>query len=193
MRQVVVIVMVGWFATVNYSRGESLHEEKLGGLPARLMSAKSVAEMDQIADEALGQKAAFEGGLINLLTSDSRRDQKIRACYLLGYFRAVSAVNVLGANFTLTTGPRHDIDKIPRFGPYPCLEALAYIGKPAEGKLVELLKSTADKVLRHNILDSIIYIEKRHAPAVLRDELGQAKTVEAERLREALRELGEQR
>lgn len=160
-------------------------------IPGRLAAATSVSEMDRISDEAVKQRRILLEGLVRLLQSSAQQEQKARVCYILGQFRAEGAINALSESFFVTTGPAHDIERIPRFGSYPCIEALGYIGKPAEAKILELLKSTEDSSLRRDLLSALIYIERHHTPALLREELNSAKDAEAARLRDALREFGE--
>jgi hypothetical protein len=87
------------------------------------------------------------------------REAKIRACFLIGEIRNPRATNVLIENILVTADVPTHYTRIPLWGPYPCQDALAKIGKPAEWRLIQLLSGTESNEMKAGALKVIQHIE----------------------------------
>lgn len=176
--------------TLPPSAGASFADDcRLLSLATQLEKASSRAELDTAVREALKQRSDFTSRLIYILGSEAPSDVKIRACAILGYYREERAIQALVKLVALEAPIPTEIDKIPLWLRYPCMEALAGIGKPAEAELVRLLMSTEREDLRGALLGKLIFIERERTADILREALNGARREEAARLEEALASL----
>jgi hypothetical protein len=188
-----MLLILGWIHDVPLRCSETVTE--LANLPTlanRLEQARSAEEMDRLARSAAEQRDLFAGRLIMLLRTSNSIDLKVRACYLVGEFRAERAVNEVIKNIGLTV-ERGDTDRIPLWSRHPCVDALAYIGKPAERTLLQFIAGNDKKELQALALEALVYINGfKHTPSILEDALQGASSLEGTRLRQALEELRHQ-
>jgi hypothetical protein len=189
-RIVMMLFLLGWIHEAPLRCTEkTIEAEDLPTLADKLEQAKSVEEMDRLARSAAEQRDLFVGRLIVLLRTSNLVDAKVRACYLLGEFKAERAVFEVIKNIGLTV-ERGDTDKIPLWSRHPCVDALSHIGKPAERVLIRFIASNEKKDLQALALDALVYINGfKRTPSILEDALQDASGLEATRLRQALEEL----
>jgi hypothetical protein len=177
-----------------YSEGGdlALKEKSLGILAEHLATAKTPAEMDDLTNAAVEQRIELMGQLAGLLRSSASSELKTRACFLLGFYRAERAIDELVDNIDLEVDVTGEQSKIRQWGRFPCAEALAYIGAPAQEKLVRLLASSDEKVARQQALEALTFIHKKDVVTVLQEALGRLQGEEARRVREAIGEIKKQ-
>jgi hypothetical protein len=152
-----------------------------------LRGAGSEAEMDR----AVGQFAEAHSALVHevggLLTETKTPGLKVRACFVLGMTRSPQAVGYLIENIAVQADVPERYTSLPLWGRYPCQEALARIGKPAERSLFAVLSRSGDVELRASILKVLELIEgRRGAVLVLEEALERAEGDERKSLEAAL-------
>ena len=167
-------------------------EKDLVALGIRLGEASSAKEMDVLARSAAEQRSLFVGRLIKLLQTSGSKDAKIRACYLLGEFRAERAVDEVLKHIDLKAEAQEDAGKISLWSLYPCVDALSHIGKPAEKAILELISTSDKKESRDLALRALVHIEGRKvARVILEEQLSRASAGAADRLKAALKDFKE--
>ena len=182
-----VVLWLASLATQGASTCVDCNDRELVDAIARLEVAQTPVEFDAITEAAELERIAFINRLGRLLEMSTSNDKKIRLCYLLGFYRGEGEVGqlMLNAGVRAPRGP-DEFGKIPRWREFPCIEALAAIGRPAEGKLVQLVASHASADVRDAALKAMFWIKGACAADVLRKALEEADEPEAQRLREAV-------
>ena len=111
-------------------------------------------------------------GLLKSPTASN--DTKCAAAYILGRERLAEGVPVLVANMLLHAPIQLD-SKLPLWGEYPAVQALANIGTPAVGPMLQNLRSSDDAKTRELSLRVLRVVEgKEVAHFVLTTAAGQA-------------------
>lgn len=121
-----------------------------------LRQAKSEKELDQVIAEFNRSNIELIQSLTEFLGEAKTPEAKVRACFLLGETRSPRATRALVEHILLQVESPERYTKTPLWGPYPCQDALAKIGKAAEDVLLETLaghsghevKAAALKVLQ---------------------------------------------
>jgi hypothetical protein len=180
---------VPWFLAVSLLAAlVSGEAEKPCQIVESLREAKSEAEMDEEINRFARQKLALVQDLISLLRETRRSSVRVRACYLLGELRDPRATRALADHLLLEADVPAAITKRPRWGPFPCQEALIKIGKPVESQLMKILadpsRAEAMKAAALHVLQSIE--GWRGAVYVLEQELEGADSAAREGLEKAL-------
>jgi hypothetical protein len=165
---------------------------ELRALGDKLTRASSIAEMDSIARSIARTRQDFIEQMVEVLRSSKSNEEKIRACYLLGEFRAETAVDEVTKHIDLTAGEPGDSNKIHLWSRHPCLDALAYIGKPSERSLINLISGSEKKEIQDLAVQGLIYIAGGKCAASLLDEAidSAANETEKARIRAALKQFG---
>lgn len=155
-----------------------------------LREAQSAQEMDELTNSLVGRQYAFWYSLADILRSSAPPEKKARVCFLLGEFGAYRTLSWMIENISLKVENRGELEKIPLWRQYPCQEAIARIGKPAERALIQLLVDTDKDDVQELVVQAFIYIEGRDgAEFTLRRAIIEAPQGKAEKLEKALERL----
>jgi len=119
--------------------------KKMKEILAKLPNA-SEQEGEQIASQFSTERAELQTQLILQLASPKSKEHQIVVVYLLGLYRMDGAVRDLAKVITLETELRK-IRRLPLWGRYPAVDALAKIGMRSIPPVIECIEMSEDKLV----------------------------------------------
>jgi HEAT repeat protein len=166
------------------------------GDPPQVWSAVDALSKGQTATDHLAALESFRANrstsvaqlLLLLENAKKPRSTRLTAAKMLGILRASEAVEALVASMTLTP---ELIDDRSVYGLYPCVKALAEIGKPSTPKMLANLRTSSDPTVRKLSLKVLVDVEGRETASFLLKRLlaGEEETQNRERLESVLASL----
>ncbi len=109
-----------------------------------LQNAKTLSEMDSVSIRIAQNRLDLIRTSIGILRSNASKDKMIRACFLLGEYRATEAITDLSNRIALEDKIKEKLKELPLWGKYPALEALIKIGFSAIPQMIQILETNKD-------------------------------------------------
>jgi hypothetical protein len=152
-----------------------------------LREAQTEAATDQVVANFNQSRVDLINDLVTLLREAPSAEKKGRVCFLLGEVDNGRSIRPLIENLLVKVSAAEEDTRIPLWRTYPCQEALARMGKPAEFQLIEILSGSESEQMKAGALNVFREIEGWPGTVfVLEQAMGRAGLEQREQLGKAL-------
>jgi HEAT repeat protein len=124
-----------------------------------LRNATSEAAMDQVIADFNQSRVNLINDLVRLLREAPSAEKKGRVCFVLGEVDNGRSVRPLIENLLVEVSVDEASTRRPLWGKFPCQDALAKMGKPAEFQLIDILSNSESESVRAGAFDVLRKIE----------------------------------